>query len=146
MRAESHAYDDIIGLPHHRSATHPPMSNHDRAAQFSPFAALTGYGEAVEETARRTEERSEIGESRAARLDEKLRLLLARQAARPVAEVTYFEPDERKAGGAYVKVTGKVRRVDTQRRLLCFTDGKRISFDDIYDIQGEGLSDRDQEP
>ena len=99
-------YDDIIHLPHHVSATRPRMPMLDRAAQFSPFVALTGYEAAVRETARLTDQRVELDESAKAELDRKLRLLLS-LPGQPEASITYFRPDERKEGGAYETVTGR---------------------------------------
>lgn len=141
MGAESHAYDDILSLPHHQSAVRAHMSLHDRAAQFSPFAALTGYAEAVEESARCTQGRAEIEEERAARLDAQLHRIMEQISSCPRVELLCFQPDERKPGGAYVTVTGRVRRVDPQRRLVLLTDGRRISFRDIYEIQDSPLQD-----
>ena len=127
-------YEDILHLPHHRSRTHPPMSLYDRAAQFSPFAALTGYDEAVKETARLTEERAELSEDRKAELNEKLERLLTEEGEKPEISVIYFVKDERKTGGSYVTRTGRVRRVDIQKRLLVMEDGERISLDDVTEI------------
>lgn len=95
------AYDDILHLPHHRSEKHPPMSMRDRAAQFSSFRALAGYEDAIGETARLTDRRIERGEEERHRLDAILRQLECRLAEKPTVTVTYFRPDDRKAGGAY---------------------------------------------
>ncbi|MCD8005221.1 MAG: hypothetical protein LUE91_06155, partial [Oscillospiraceae bacterium] len=97
----SHDYSDIINLPHHVSATRPHMSMHDRAAQFSPFAALTGYDAAVKETARLTDQRAELDDDMKEKLSERINLLQENLAAAPAVEITYFIPDERKEGGAY---------------------------------------------
>lgn len=129
-----HRYDDIINLPHHVSATRPRMSMHDRAAQFSPFAALTGYDDAVEETARLTDKQSELSEDARNRLDEQLRLIADRIEERPEIEVTYFVPDERKEGGAYLTVRKCVRRIDVYEREIIFTDGTRIKSDCVHSI------------
>ena len=133
----NHQYDDIIDLPHHVSATRPRMSMIDRAAQFSPFAALTGYDAAIKETGRLTDERIDLSEESRAALDRKQQLLLDNLADRPEVSVTYFVPDERKAGGAYVTVTGRVKKVDDYQRLLLLTDGTKIPLDEILDMESE---------
>mgnify|MGYP005779672311 FL=1 len=111
-------YDDIIDLPHHRSKTHPHMPIADRAAQFAPFAALTGYGDAVEETARYTEEKLEPDADRLAELDERLCELLQHLDERPKVRVTYFVKDEKKTGGRYVTQSFVIRKVDTYAKIL----------------------------
>lgn len=135
--ANNHQYDDIIDLPHHVSVTRPRMSMIDRAAQFSPFAALTGYDAAIKETGRLTNERIELTEDSRAVLDRKQQLLLDNLADHPEASVTYFVPDERKSGGAYVTVTGIVKKVDDYQRLLILTDGTKIPLDEILDMESE---------
>lgn len=138
MNNESnHQYDDIIDLPHHVSATRPRMSMIDRAAQFSPFAALTGYDAAIKETGRLTDERIELTEDSRAALDRKQQLLVDNLASHPEVSVTYFVPDERKAGGAYVTITGRVKKVDAYQRLLILTDGTKIPLDEILDMESE---------
>ena len=106
----NHRYDDIIDLPHHVSATRTRMSMIERAAQFSPFAALTGYDAAIKETWRLTDQRIELSEECRAALDRKQMLLLDHIGDRPEISITYFVPDERKNGGTYVTVTGKVKK------------------------------------
>ena len=135
--ASNHQYDDIINLPHHVSATRPRMSMIDRAAQFSPFQALTGYGAAIQETGRLTDQRIELTEDFRAVLDRKQQLLVENLADHPEVSVTYFVPDERKAGGAYVTVTGRVKKVDDYQRLLLLTDGTKIPLDEILDMESE---------
>lgn len=130
-------YNDIIDLPHHVSATRPRMSMIDRAAQFSPFAALTGYDAAIKETGRLTDQRIELSEDSRAALDRKQQLLVECLADHPEVSVTYFIPDERKSGGAYVTVTGIVKKVDDYQRLLLLTDGTKIPLDDILDLESE---------
>ena len=130
-------YNDIINLPHHVSATRPRMSMIDRAAQFSPFAALTGYDAAIKETGRLTDRRIELTEDSRVALDRKQQLLMDNLADRPEVSVTYFVPDERKTGGAYVTVTGRVKKVDEYERLLILTDGTKIPLDEIQDLSGE---------
>ena len=141
----NHQYDDIIDLPHHVSATRPRMSMIDRAAQFSPFAALTGYDAAIKETGRLTDERIELSEESRIVLDRKQQLLLDNLADRPEVSVTYFVPDERKSGGAYVTVTGQVKKVDEFERLLILTDGTKIPLDEILDMEGELFKQIDHE-
>lgn len=122
------AYDDIIGMPYPRRPRR--MSNYDRAAQFSPFAALTGHEEAIAETARLTDSAIELGEDGISMLNEKLRCL------EPGQDVTviYFRPDARKAGGAYVRHTGTVKRLEEHQGILLMTDGMAIEFGRICDI------------
>ena len=107
----------------------------DRAAQFSPFAALTGYDAAIKETGRLTDQRIELTEDSRAVLDRKQQLLVDNLANHPEVSVTYFVPDERKVGGAYVTVTGRVKKVDDYQRLLILTDGTKIPLDEILDME-----------
>lgn len=125
------AYDDIIHLPHHVSKNRPQMPMLNRAAQFAPFAALTGYEAAVEETARLTTEKRELDAQEAEELNRRLAALLARLPERPEVTVEYFVPDDRKAGGAYVTVTGRVRHVSVPDKILVMEDGTSISLKDI---------------
>lgn len=128
-------YDDIINLPHHQSNKHSHMSNYQRAAQFAPFAALTGYDAAINETARLTDEKMELSDEQQNYLNEQIQLLHERISEKPSAEITYFVPDDRKSGGEYVTVTGNVRRVDDINREIIFTDGISAKIDDIYMIK-----------
>lgn len=130
-------YDDIIHLPHHVSKTRPQMSLEDRAAQFSPFAALTGYDAAILETGRLTEDKLELGEETQAILDRKQRYLAEIIDTKPEITVTYFVPDEKKSGGAYSTVTGFLKRIDEYERVLVLTDGRKIQLDAILDIESE---------
>ncbi|MCI9613721.1 MAG: YolD-like family protein [Dorea sp.] len=130
-----HRYDDIIMLPHHVSKTHPPMPAADRAAQFAPFAALTGHYDAVKETARLTEERVELDESCKAVLDGKLQDIRRRLGEEPAVTVTYFVPDERKSGGSYETAAGCVRKIDEYERVLVLTDGTRIPVSELLEIE-----------
>ena len=132
-------YADMVGLPHPVSATRQHMTRRDRAAQFSPFAALNGYGAAIDETARRTNRRDELAEDEKAALDVRLRFLRTHAAERPHAMITYFKPDERKAGGAYITADGFVKSVDETAGVIVFTDGTRIGIDDIYAVESELL-------
>ena len=133
----NHKYDDIIGLPHHVSATRPRMSMIDRAAQFSPFQALTGYGAAIQETGRLTDRKIELSEDERILLDMKQQILLDNIRECPDVSITYFIPDERKAGGSYVTVTGNVKKIDDYQRLLILTDRAQIPLDEIVDIESE---------
>ena len=135
--AERFPYEDIVDLPHHVSRKHPQPTMADRAARFAPFAAITGYEEMVLEEARVTDERIEMDESSKAALNEKLNMILEFIDEQPEVSITYFEPDKRKAGGAYITVTGTVKRIDEYEHLVIMTDGKKINIDDIYNLQGE---------
>ena len=137
ISTDKYQYDDIINLPHHTSPTRPRMSAIDRAAQFSPFAALTGYDAAVKETARLTEERIELDEYAKADLDAKLQMIHDCFADKPEISITYFVPDERKAGGAYVTVTGTIKKIDTYEQNLIMTEGQIIPINEIIQIDGE---------
>ena len=130
-------YEDIINLPHHVSSTRPRMPMADRAAQFSSFRALSGYGDAVKETARLTGQRIELDESAKAALDEKLRLLAEVIEDRPETAITYFLPDRKKTGGEYVTVSGRVKRADSVQRELVMMNGTRIPVEDILDVTGD---------
>lgn len=135
--ADIHSYDDIIHLPHHVSTIHPHMPVSDRAAQFSPFAALTGYDAAVKETARLTDERAELDENAKAVLDEKFRMLQEVLSRHPKITVTYFQQDEKKSGGAYVSVTEHVKKIDIYGQFLLMEDGVKIPLKEIFNMQGE---------
>lgn len=137
------SYDDIIHLPHHTSKTRPRMPVIDRAAQFSPFAALTGYDAVIQETARLTDRPAELDESRKAILNEKLQLLLETAAELPEAAITYFAPDSRKDGGAYVRAVGRVAKVDAVRGVVVLADGTSIEFSQIYEIESGSFRDPD---
>ena len=130
-------YDDIIHLPHHVSQNHPQMSMLDRAAQFAPFAALTGYEAAVGETARLTAERRELDAQEAEELNRRLTTLIAHLPDRPEATIEYFVPDDRKAGGAYVTISGRVRHISFPERTLVMEDGTVIALDDIAALTDE---------
>ena len=135
MNKNIHFYDDIIDLPHPVSKSHPQMSQRDRAAQFAPFAALTGHKEAVHETARLTEEKRILDDNKKAILDEHLQAILQRISERPVLRVTYFVADAMKEGGSYLTECKAVRRIDEVARVLQFLDGSKIYIDDIYEIE-----------
>ena len=111
------------------------MSNYQRAAQFAPFAALTGYYAAIDETARLTDEKLELSDEQTEFLNQQIQLLTERTSDTPQAQITYFVPDERKSGGEYVTVTGNVRRVDDYNREIVFTDGLTVKIDDVWNIR-----------
>ncbi|KAF5031213.1 hypothetical protein DSECCO2_630050 [anaerobic digester metagenome] len=131
------SYDDIMNLPHHVSATRPHMSAIDRAAQFSPFAALTGYGDAIKETARLTGERVELDEYMKDVLSVRLQIIADQLKEHPEIAITYFQPDEKKSGGAYVTVIGRVKKIDEYERVVVMIDGTRVPIDEIASIDGE---------
>ncbi len=128
-------YDEIMELPHHVSKTRPQMPMSDRAAQFAPFAALTGYDSAIKETGRLTDERIELDEEALTALDRKYQLLIEALDDAPEVTIIYFQPDERKAGGQYVSATGTVKKVDTFGRRILLQDGTRIPLDSVYDLR-----------
>lgn len=135
-------YDDIIDLPCPTSSKHPRMSLMNRAAQFSPFAALTGHDAAIAETARMTDRKIELSEDAKDILDEKISFLLNVIEAAPEITVTHFIRDKRKTGGAYVAYTGRLRLIDGIKRKLFFTDSTEISIDNVYDIDCELFEDK----
>ncbi len=128
-------YSDIINLPHHVSANREHMPIRDRAAQFSPFAALTGHDAAIEETARLTDEKPELDETEIEEINRKLANLLERIDNQPQAAVTYFIPDKLKAGGKCVTVTDKIKKIMPFERVLMLADGSVIPFEDIMNIE-----------
>lgn len=132
-------YDDILDLPHPTSAKHPRMPLSDRAAQFSPFAALSGHGAAIAETARLTDRRIELDEDTKAELDRKQKLLLALIAEQPEITVTWFQPDEKKEGGRYVTTMGRLKRIDEARRVLLLADQTAIPLDAIMGIESDAF-------
>ena len=130
-------YNDIINLPHYQSKKRPHMSIYDRAAQFSPFAALTGHDEAIKETARLTDKKTELSETTKTILDEKFSFIMEHIYDQPEITVTYFIPDTLKSGGMYVDFTGRVKKYDYHNRILHFTDNTEIKVDDIMEIESE---------
>lgn len=130
-------YDSIINLPHHVSKKHPQMSNHDRAAQFAPFAALTGYDDAIVETARITSDEIELYGAELDEINAKFAQLLELISEQPEVEITYFVPDKKKTGGKYLTYKGKVKRIDTVNRQMFFVDKTMIELDKIIGIQSE---------
>lgn len=128
-------YEDIIHLPHHVSSKRPQMPMSDRAAQFSPFAALNGYDDAIQEAGRLTAQRIELDEDELARLDEKFRTLQEHLNEQPMVRFTYFKPDERKSGGAYLTVSGVIRKIRNYEREILLQDGTVIPVDDIVELE-----------
>ena len=140
----SHKYDDIINLPRHISKNHPQMPLADRAAQFSPFAALTGHEAAIRETERRTEAFAELDEDRKEWLDRRLSFLGRRlEDGEQEITVTYFEADERKSGGAYRTKQGKAKRIEGYRRELLFADGTSLPIEHIFSLEGDLFGETD---
>ena len=134
---DAHRYDDIIQLPRPVSATRKPMARAARAAQFMPFSALTGYGEAVQETARLTAEKVELSEEEMLFLSGRIRLLQEHIAEHPAISVTYFVPDKRKKGGAYKTVSGNAEKVEDYQRRIVFEDKTAVPIDDMIRIDGK---------
>ncbi|MBQ0124325.1 MAG: hypothetical protein KBS58_05775 [Bacteroidales bacterium] len=128
------SYDDIINLPHWNPKSHPRMSEGDRAAQFAPFAALTGYDAMVSETARLTDSRDDLDEDQMLALNEALSMIVERLGEHPQVLVTWFRKDPRKKGGPYIKTEGTIRDVELTNRILILKEGSRISLDDIVSI------------
>ena len=133
--ADKFPYEDIVNLPPHISKKHSQPTMLERAARFAPFAAITGYEEMVLEAARVTEERIELDESTLAMLNEKLNIIHDSLDSEPVIQITYFEPDKKKSGGAYISVTGTVKRIDEYERLVIMSDGKKIRIDEIFGLE-----------
>ena len=130
-------YNDILHLPHPTSAKHPRMPISDRAAIFSPFAALTGHGNAIRETARLTDQRIELDEDTRAELDLKQQILADKIDERPEVSVVWFRPDEKKDGGKYVTTTGQLKKVDDIERTLRLVDGTTIPLDDVLELRSD---------
>lgn len=133
------AYEDMLELPHPVSKTHPQMPRRDRAAQFAPFAALTGYEEAVREAARLTEEKRMLDEDNKEQLDWKLRCLQEKEKEKPAITVTYFLKDEKKKGGKYVNVTGILKKIDDYKHQIILEKGEEILMEDIVSLEFEGV-------
>lgn len=133
-------YDDIIHLPRHVSKRHPQMSLYNRAAQFAPFAALTGYGAAIAETARQTSPKIEMMEDDRQLMDRKLSILSSHLEEEPTISITFFQPDGRKEGGHYLTTTGIVKTIRTNERIIIMKDRKKISIDAIVGLEGELFS------
>lgn len=134
-------YDDIINLPHHVSKTRPQMSMVDRAAQFSPFAALTGYDAAIKETGRLTDEKVNLSEEEKEALDRKQQILMEWLGDHPALTITFFVPDEKKSGGEYMTKSGNLKKIDEFERVMLLTDGTKIPLDDVVEIESELFRD-----
>lgn len=130
-------YDDIINLPHHISVTRPQMTASDRAAQFSPFAALTGYDAAIIETARLTDERVNLDEYMKGVLSDRLQIIADRIKEHPEIVITYFQQDANKNGGAYVTAISTAKKIDEYERVVVMTDSTSIPIDEIISIDGQ---------
>ena len=130
----SNKYDDIINLPHHISKKHPQMTLEARAAQFAPFAALTGYDDEVKETERLTNRRIELDDEAKSILDNKIQIILEQISQRPTVSITYFIPDTRKAGGEYVTITGIIKKVDGYNQVIVLENRTEIPINEIIDI------------
>ena len=140
MEESRKKYADIIDLPHHQSDTRPKMSNYERAAQFSPFAALTGHADSIKETARLTDEYSEPSEEMKAIMNEKILFLMEQLENQPEITITFFKPDDKKQGGAYITITGVVNKIKTYERQIQMTTGDLIPIDMIFGIDGKIFS------
>lgn len=134
MSTVSRRYDDIIDLPRPVSPRRTRMSPLNRAAQFAPFAALSGFDDCIDETARLTDRCPELTEEDCIRLNAQLCGLMGRVQEQPEVTLTCFEPDEKKPGGAWIGVTGRVRRIDETGQSIILTDGRMISFGKIHGI------------
>ena len=134
---ETHKYVDIINLPHHVSGTHPQMPVEDRAAQFAPFAALTGYGAAIKETERYTEKRIQPDEESVEILNRRLEFIREHISEKPEVTVTYFQQDVRKAGGAYLSLTGNVKQIDDYEKCIVMMDKQKIPVENVISVDGE---------
>lgn len=149
---DEHRYDDIIDLPHPVSSRYPQMSLLDRAAQFSPFAALTGHAAAIRETERLTEGWVELDEDRKAQLDERLKMIREYLSGRkgeqgshgeydsPEITFIYFQPDEKKSGGAYITICGRVKKIDEYAHQIILEDGTALAIEYLFAIEGELIS------
>lgn len=128
-------YDDIINLPHHVSKTRPRMSLEQRSAQFAPFSALTGYEDEIAETGRLVDGRIDLDEEMKQILDRKLQKITDNIKEQPKATITYFVPDNKKDGGKYVTVTGKIKKIDKYKNVIILVDGTEIPINDVVDIE-----------
>ena len=127
-------YKDIINLPHHVSKTRNPMSLYNRAAQFAPFAALTGYNDTIKETARLTEQKIELSDELKNMLNQKIKLIIENIKLQPEVVITYFVHDNKKSGGVYKTISGNVKRIDEVEKCIIFTNKLKIFFSDIISI------------
>ncbi len=137
MNNDAHRYDDIIDLPHHEPTTRPRMAMENRAAQFSPFAALTGYDDATREEARLVDMKQELSEDMKDMIDAKLAVIEQHIKEQPEISVTYFQPDEKKTGGRYTTVSGNVKKLDGVEHVIIMADGTKIPIGDVRLIGGD---------
>ncbi len=136
-KRDIHQYDDIINMPHHTSTYHTPMPIGDRAAQFSPFAALSGYDDAISEAARLTDCKKELSENDLTVLDSKLHIIMDKIKEQPEIIITYFKYDNNKSGGSYISVKDNIKKIDKYNCVLIMLKGTIIPIKDISDIDGE---------
>lgn len=136
-------YDDIINLPHHVSKVHPQMTMYQRAAQFAPFAALTGHDAAIRETARLTDSQIELGDENNEILNRKLAILRDHLKDMPDVTITFFQPDEKKSGGSYETYTGNLRVIDDYEQYLIMSDGNKIPLPSVLDIDSKLFDDEE---
>lgn len=132
---DEHRYDDIINLPHHQSTERAHMSLHDRAAQFAPFAALTGHEEAIEETARVTDEKTTLDESTVAKINEMLFDIAQHLSEKKTVSITYFVPDKKKSGGVYLTDVGIIKKIDELEQTVLMDSGMMIPMQEIRNIE-----------
>ncbi len=130
-------YGDIIDLPHYEPKHHPRMSMMNRAAQFAPFAALTGHGDAIQETARLTDDMQDLDESKIDELNRKMEILRSRISEKPLLTITYFQNDEKKSGGKYCIISSKLLKFNEYEGVLLFENGETIAIHSIFDIDGK---------
>lgn len=145
LNSSTDQYADIINLPHHQSNTRPHMPLRDRAAQFSPFAALTGHDAAIAETARLTDKRIQLSEDKIAALNDKLQMIKELLPERPEVRLTYFVPDEKKDGGAYITKVGHIKGIDQLNGVITFIDQTTVPFDSILDIESTLFLNKDSQ-
>ena len=136
----STSYDDIINLPHHISKKHPQMSMADRAAQFSPFAALTGHEDAIKETGRLTDRQITFDENERSLLNWRLNRIAEHLSVSPVISIVYFEPDLHKSGGSYREISGVIAKIDQYSRVITLQDNIQISLDHIISIDSDDIT------
>ena len=134
-------YNNILNLPHHVSKKHLPLGRDSYAAQFSPFAALSGYEDVVSDAARATDEKTELDDDAKLRLSNKLRIVLDHLDENPVVSVTYFLPDKKKSGGRYVTFDGIIKKYDNYEKIIYMTNKKTIRLDDLYEIKGKIITE-----
>lgn len=132
MKKDIHNYDDIINMPRHISSKHPQMKIIDRAAQFAPFAALTGHKESINEASRITDSKKELDENQKEILNNKLNYILLNLDKLLEIKITYFQADLKKLGGKYVTVLASIKKIDEYNKVLVLNNGKKIKIDDLY--------------